>query len=132
MNKPALLNNRYFIFILMPKKDAKKIKKQKPEKKKKEKKQKDPNAPKKPLTAYFIFMKAKREEVIKSHPGKKPVELAPFFSEMWGKLDATEKKKYEDEAKKLREVYEEQMKKYKATKGPEKKEKSSKKKEKKA
>lgn len=35
------------------------------------KKKKDPNAPKRPLTAYFIFLNEKREDVKKTLPGSR-------------------------------------------------------------
>ena len=38
------------------------------EKKKKSRRKKDPAAPKKALTAYLVFINAKREQVIKEHP----------------------------------------------------------------
>ena len=43
---------------------------------KKAKKIKDPNAPKRPMTAYFLFMAEKRAEVLKNNPDFKIGDVA--------------------------------------------------------
>ena len=60
----------------VPKKQSSK-KKAKPEKKqKKQKKVKDPNAPKRPMSAYFLFMNSVRPEVRKDNPDSTIGEIA--------------------------------------------------------
>ena len=49
------------------------------EKKKKSRRKKDPAAPKKALTAYLVFINAKREQVIKEHPEADLKDQVGFF-----------------------------------------------------
>ena len=49
-------------------------------KSKKAKKIKDPNAPKRPMTAYFLFMGEKRAEVKKSNPDIKVQDIVKVGS----------------------------------------------------
>ena len=64
-------------------------------KKGKEKKEKDKNAPKKPMSAFFCFQKAKREEVKKANPSLQNKELVQKMSEEWRALDAKGKEPYD-------------------------------------
>lgn len=60
------------------------------------KKQKDPNAPKRPPTAYNLFVKEKLEELSKSHPDTNRQELMKMAVNVWRK----EHPKTADDAKK--------------------------------
>ena len=71
----------------------------------KEKKEKDPDAPKKPQTAYFLFMNANRNEVKTANPELAFGPLTQKLTSMWKDLSDTERKKYEDLAAKDKERY---------------------------
>jgi len=72
---------------------------------------KDPNAPKKPLTAYFLFSAAKREEVKKGLPSDAKVTMvAKKLGEMWGALD--DKSEWTKKAAKAKANYEKEMEAY--------------------
>eukprot|EP00027_Filamoeba_sp_ATCC50430_P009890 CAMPEP_0168560530 /NCGR_PEP_ID=MMETSP0413-20121227/11109_1 /TAXON_ID=136452 /ORGANISM="Filamoeba nolandi, Strain NC-AS-23-1" /LENGTH=310 /DNA_ID=CAMNT_0008591837 /DNA_START=23 /DNA_END=955 /DNA_ORIENTATION=- len=70
---------------------------------------KDPNAPKRPLSSYMYFCKDKRDDLDR---GMKVTEQAQELARMWKKVSTSEKKKYEEKAKKDKERYEKEMKKY--------------------
>ena len=72
---------------------------------KKPKRSKDPNAPKKPTTAYFLFMAEKRAEVKNANPNFKAEDVAKELSKMWAGIDVAEKERLEKKAAKLKEVY---------------------------
>ena len=67
--------------------------------------QKDPDAPKKPQTAYFIFLNKKRQ--IASAEDKKLTfgELTKKLTEMWKALVEDERRVYEDMAVADKERY---------------------------
>merc|ERR1712130_796196 len=53
---------------------------------KKQRKKKDPNAPKRPMSAYFLFMNATRPTVRKENPDASIGEVAKILGKMWGRL----------------------------------------------
>lgn len=59
---------------------------EKPRKKKKEKKQKNSNAPKRPPSAYFIWMSENREKLKEENPSLSITELAKKAGEVWREL----------------------------------------------
>jgi hypothetical protein len=69
---------------------------------------KDPNAPKRPPTAYFMFMADERQKVALKGVG----EIVKEIGSRWNTLDGTRKKKYQEKASKEKERYEAEMKKY--------------------
>ena len=104
---------------------------------------KDPNAPKRPMSAYFLFMGDKRAEVKEKNPDFKIGDIAKvgyrvdfidsglygwfvfcrtvtFFAQemgrMWGEIDAKDKDKYQKEADKLKIQYEKDKAAYEAGK----------------
>jgi len=84
---------------------------------KKGKKQKDPNAPKRPLSAYLLFMSDFRAEYMQKFPETKKVsEVAKAGAAKWGQLSASDKKPYEDAAAVKKEEYEHAKKLYEASK----------------
>eukprot|EP00668_Euglena_longa_P038193 GGOE01049181.1.p1 GENE.GGOE01049181.1~~GGOE01049181.1.p1 ORF type:complete len:247 (+),score=59.07 GGOE01049181.1:46-786(+) len=98
------------------------------------KKKKDPNAPKRPLTAFFIFLSEKRETYLKENPTlkSKNTEVVKALSEVWKKVDH---KPFEEKAAADKKRYEAEMKNYTPPEGfdddePETKGKRGKKKEK--
>ena len=76
-----------------PKKTQRKAK---PEKK--QKKVKDPNAPKRPMSAYFLFMNSVRPEVRKDNPEATIGEIAKIIGKMSGEIDADKKAKFDKDA----------------------------------
>merc|ERR1712203_282789 len=52
---------------------------------KKQRKKKDPNAPKRPMSAYFLFMNATRPTVRKENPDASIGEVAKILGKMWGR-----------------------------------------------
>jgi len=74
----------------------------------KKKKAKDPNAPKNPMSAYTIFYKHTRPEIIKASPGMPNREVMAEVGRMWRSLDEEAREPYTREAKeKLEKYYEE-------------------------
>jgi hypothetical protein len=73
------------------------------------KKAKDPNAPKRPLTAFFHFLAAKREAYVKDHPANKLGDVAKGLSEVWRGLSEAQKKPFEDLAAASKKTYEREM-----------------------
>jgi hypothetical protein len=64
----------------------------------KAKKVKDPNVPKRPMSAYFLFMNATRAQVKKENPDFKIGDIAKEMGKMWGVITPADKSKYEKEA----------------------------------
>lgn len=92
----------------------------------KNKKSVEPNSqPKKPLSAFFIYMNENRELVKQKFPNIPPKELTVKFSELYKTLDEKERKKYDDKAKKAKEAYEEAKKVFLANGGQLKNKKNS-------
>merc|ERR1712054_126069 len=76
-------------------------------KEKEGKKKKDPNAPKRPQSAYSIFMSENREAILKSLPaGANPItDVAKKAGEQWKALSTAAKKPYEKKAEKQKAEY---------------------------
>lgn len=83
--------------------------------KKKSKKEKDSNAPKRPQTAFMLWLNESREKIKKDNPGISVTEIAKKGGEMWKELK--DKSKWEEKASKDKEAYVEAMKEYKAKGG---------------
>ncbi|GAB0492995.1 hypothetical protein MMPV_004267 [Pyropia vietnamensis] len=77
---------------------------------------KDVDQPKRPLTPFFRYCSAVREEVAAAHPEKKLTELAVILGAQWKALASAEKARYEKEAAKDKVRYEREMAAYKAKK----------------
>jgi len=84
---------------------AKEGKKNAPSKGKVAKKAKDPNAPKRPQSAYFLWLNDNRPAIKKAHPDASITEVAKIGGAQWRKITAAEKKKYEDLNAKDKERY---------------------------
>merc|ERR1719403_103946 len=74
---------------------------------------KDVNAPKRPLSAYFLFMEDEREELVAD--GMTHKEAMGKMGEMWSKLSAAKKKPYQDKAAAAKAKYQKVLEKYKKT-----------------
>lgn len=79
------------------------------------KKLKDLNKPKKPLTAYFRYLKANREKVKTENPGIKPAQLTKLCGGMWTALTPEERKPFMDEAQGENDVWKVKWEEYKKT-----------------
>ncbi|KAH9602740.1 hypothetical protein KSS87_023028 [Heliosperma pusillum] len=89
-------------------------------KKRKLTKVKDPNMPKRPLTAYFLFLEDFRKTYKEEHPDSKGIkELAKDAGAKWKALTDEEKKPYLDRAAELKAEHEKAMEEYNAQKGEE-------------
>ena len=51
------------------------------------KQKKDPNAPKKPLTAYMVWLQENRPNIKKKYPGLSVTELSKKAGELWKALE---------------------------------------------
>ncbi|KAB2624019.1 high mobility group B protein 7-like [Pyrus ussuriensis x Pyrus communis] len=77
-----------------------------PKTSKRAKKDKDPNAPKRPLTAFFLFMDDFRKSYKEANPDSKGVKMvAKEGGEKWKSMTDEEKKPYVDKAAELKEEY---------------------------
>jgi len=75
------------------------------------KKTKLPGQPKKPMSAYFLWLNEEGRELIKKeNPGASVTEVAKTAGTKWGAIDESTKKKYEEMHKDLKEKYEEEYK----------------------
>ncbi|XP_059482130.1 FACT complex subunit Ssrp1 isoform X2 [Neocloeon triangulifer] len=87
---------------------------EKPRKKKKEKKE-DDGKPKRPLSAYMIWINDNRESIKKKYPGISMTDVAKKGGELWRELK--DKSEWEEKAAKLKAEYEVAMKEYNASGG---------------
>lgn len=85
---------------------------------KKKKLTKIPGQPKKPLSAYFIFMNANREKLQKENPSSGIGDIAKKAGEIWRTME--DKSEWEEKAKEDKKRYEEEYAKWKEEGGEEK------------
>ncbi|XP_063536604.1 FACT complex subunit Ssrp1 [Cydia strobilella] len=78
---------------------------------KKGKKEKDANAPKRPSTAFMLWLNENRKKITEENPGIKVTEIAKRGGELW--RDLKDKSEWEEKAGKAKEDYNAAMKKYK-------------------
>lgn len=79
------------------------------------KKTKDPNAPKRPLSAYFLFLQGVRANIVAEMPaGSKVQDVARAGGARWAALSAEDRRPFEDAAKQAKEKYLEAKKAYDA------------------
>ncbi|XP_045130048.1 FACT complex subunit Ssrp1-like isoform X1 [Portunus trituberculatus] len=81
--------------------------------KRKPKKEKDSNKPKRPQSAYFIWLNESREQIKKENPGISITEISKVAGQKWKTIE--NKKEWEVKAAKAKEEYEKAMKEYKAS-----------------
>lgn len=77
----------------------------------KTKKEKDANAPKRPATAFMLWLNENRKKITEENPGIKVTEIAKKGGELW--RDLKDKSEWEEKAGKAKEDYNAAMKKYK-------------------
>lgn len=80
-------------------------------KEKSKKREKDVNAPKRPATAFMLWLNENRKKIIEENPGIKVTEVAKRAGELW--RDLKNKSEWEEKANKAKEEYNAAMKKYK-------------------
>merc|ERR1719189_1688453 len=83
---------------------------------KRRRRSKDPNAPKKPQTAFWLWMSENRETLTKELGTKDVAAVGKLAGERWTALDAKLKVPFEKKAKTLKEAYDKALKEYKAAK----------------
>lgn len=87
-----------------------------PEDKKKKRKKKDPNAPKRPSSAYILYVNSRTERFRKEHPDYKMTQVMSSLGEEWRGLDDRSKRPFQDMAAKDKTRYEAERTKYEASK----------------
>ncbi|CAG5045160.1 unnamed protein product [Parnassius apollo] len=80
-------------------------------KEKSKKREKDANAPKRPATAFMLWLNENRKKIIEDNPGLKVTEVAKKGGELW--RDLKDKSEWDEKASKAKEEYNQAMKKYK-------------------
>lgn len=80
-------------------------------KEKSKKREKDVNAPKRPATAFMLWLNENRKSILEENPGIKVTEIAKKGGELW--RDLKDKSEWEEKANKSKEEYNIAMKKYK-------------------
>ncbi|XP_046965932.1 FACT complex subunit Ssrp1 isoform X1 [Vanessa cardui] len=80
-------------------------------KEKSKKREKDANAPKRPSTAFMLWLNENRKGILEDNPGIKVTEIAKKGGELW--RDLKDKTEWEEKANKAKEEYNQAMKKYK-------------------
>nr|CAD7601946.1 unnamed protein product [Timema genevievae] len=83
--------------------------------KRRAKKERDENKPKRPATAFMVFLNANREKIKSENPGISITEVSKKGGEMWRELK--DKSEWESKVQKLKNDYVEAMKEYKESGG---------------
>ncbi|XP_038148507.1 FACT complex subunit SSRP1a isoform X1 [Cyprinodon tularosa] len=102
------------------KKKAKKpkvVKEKKERKPRKEKKQKDTGGPKRPMSAYMLWLNSSRERIKAENPGISITEISKKAGEMWRQLGKDEKEEWETKAGEAKRQYDKLKKEYKESGG---------------
>ncbi|XP_044152805.1 FACT complex subunit SSRP1 isoform X1 [Bufo gargarizans] len=104
------------------------VKERKPRKKAEGKKAKDPAAPKRPMSAYMLWLNASREKIKSENPGISITDLSKKAGEIWKGMGKDKKEEWDRKAEEAKRVYEKAMKEYKesAPSDPPKKDKKTK------
>lgn len=104
--------NTHFLYLGMGKKREKSDRsREEGGSRKKRSHKKDANAPKRPQTAYFLWMAENRDRIRKENPGMSVTEIAKKGGEEWKALD--DKSKWEKMNEELMEQYKKDMEEYK-------------------
>ncbi|KAL4716737.1 hypothetical protein ACJJTC_004856 [Scirpophaga incertulas] len=78
---------------------------------KSKKREKDANAPKRPVSAFMLWMNENRKRIVEENPGIKVTDIARRAGELW--RDLKDKTEWEERASKAKDEYTEAMNKYK-------------------
>uniref|UniRef100_A0A3B4AEG9 FACT complex subunit SSRP1 n=1 Tax=Periophthalmus magnuspinnatus TaxID=409849 RepID=A0A3B4AEG9_9GOBI len=101
------------------KKEKKVVKEKKERKPRKEKKQKDKGGPKRPMSAYMLWLNSSRERIKSENPGISITEISKKAGEMWRQLGKEEKEEWETKAGEAKRQYDKAKKEYKESGGGE-------------
>ncbi|KPM08770.1 hypothetical protein NH340_JMT00735 [Sarcoptes scabiei] len=85
--------------------------------KKSKKSKKDENKPKRPQSAFFLWMNENREQIKKQLPGASLTEITKKAGDLWKDVSKEEKSKYEEMYAKAKKQYEKELSEYKASGG---------------
>merc|ERR1711915_630217 len=96
-----------------PKKPKSKTVSEKP-RKRRQKKEKDENKPKRPQSAYFLWLNEHRDQIKEENPGITITEISKMAGKMWGEL--TDKTEWDEKAKIAKADYLVAMEEYKKNK----------------
>lgn len=99
------------------KKEKKVVKEKKERKPRKEKKRKDPGGPKRPMSAYMLWLNSSRERIKSENPGISITEISKKAGEMWRQLGKEEKEEWEAKAGEAKREYDIAKKEYKESGG---------------
>ncbi|KAM7000284.1 FACT complex subunit SSRP1a [Tautogolabrus adspersus] len=91
-------------------KKVKVVKEKKERKPRKEKKQKD--GPKRPMSAYMLWLNASRERIKSENPGISVTEISKKAGEMWRQIGKEEKEEWEGKAGEAKRQYDKAKKEY--------------------
>merc|ERR1719458_1139015 len=70
-----------------------------------------PGQPKRPMSAYFLWLNSEgRDKIKEENPGLGVTEVSKKAGEMWAKIDSDTKERFEKKAKAAKEKYEEEYK----------------------
>lgn len=82
----------------------------------KKQKNKDPDAPKRPMSAYMLWLNASREKIKSDNPGISIIELSKKAGELWKAMSPKEKKEeWDTKAVIAKKEYEKKMEEYRAS-----------------
>ncbi|XP_062377395.1 FACT complex subunit SSRP1 [Sardina pilchardus] len=98
-----------------PAKRAKVVKERKP--RKKEKRSKDKGAPKRPMSAYMLWLNASRERIKAENPGISITEISKKAGEMWKQIGKDQKEEWDGKAEEAKKDYERAMREYRESGG---------------
>uniref|UniRef100_A0A3B5B5Y3 FACT complex subunit SSRP1 n=1 Tax=Stegastes partitus TaxID=144197 RepID=A0A3B5B5Y3_9TELE len=98
-------------------KKVKVVKEKKERKPRKEKKQKDSGGPKRPMSAYMLWLNSSRERIKSENPGISITEISKKAGEMWRQLGKDEKEEWETKAGEAKRQYDKAKKEYKESGG---------------
>ncbi|KTG41307.1 hypothetical protein cypCar_00006470 [Cyprinus carpio] len=108
-----------------PAKKAKFVKERKP--RKKEKKAKDSSAPKRPMSAYMLWLNSSRDRIKSENPGISVTEISKKAGEMWKQLGKEKKEEWDVKAEEAKKEYDRAMREERKKKGGKNEEKKKRK-----
>uniref|UniRef100_A0A672IT60 FACT complex subunit SSRP1 n=1 Tax=Salarias fasciatus TaxID=181472 RepID=A0A672IT60_SALFA len=82
-----------------------------------QKKQKDTGGPKRPMSAYMLWLNSSRERIKSENPGISITEISKKAGEMWRQLGKDEKEEWEGKAGEAKKQYDKLKKEYKESGG---------------
>ncbi|XP_037317721.1 FACT complex subunit SSRP1a [Pungitius pungitius] len=95
------------------------VKEKKERKPRKEKKQKDKGGPKRPMSAYMLWLNSSRERIKSENPGISITEISKKAGEMWRQLGKDDKEEWDIKAAEAKRQYDKAKQEYKESGGGE-------------